>query len=134
MIRPRDAAPGSDELEAMAQAALRALPARFRAHLGDVVVRIEEFATGEQLKAVDLEDPWVLSGLYEGRPLPERSIWDVGEMPAIVTLFRQPILLESRSTGVGLDELVSHIVVHEIGHHFGFSDETMHRLEDGEEF
>ena len=134
MIRPRDAAPGSDELEAMAQAALRALPARFRAHLGDVVVRIEEFATGEQLKAVDLEDPWDLSGLYEGRPLPERSIWDVGEMPAIVTLFRQPILLESRITGVELDELVSHIVVHEIGHHFGFSDETMHRLEDGEEF
>jgi predicted Zn-dependent protease with MMP-like domain len=75
-----------------------------------------------------------LSGLYEGRPLSERSIWDAGEMPAIVTLFRQPLLHEWRTTDVELDELITHVVVHEIGHHFGFTDETIHRLEDGEEF
>jgi predicted Zn-dependent protease with MMP-like domain len=118
----------------MAHAALRAIPPRFRAHLDDVVVRVAEFATAEQLAAVGLDDKWELSGLYEGRPLSERSIWDAGEMPAMVTLFRQPLLQEWRTTGVGLDELVAHVVIHEIGHHFGFSDETMHRLEDGEDF
>jgi predicted Zn-dependent protease with MMP-like domain len=121
-------------MEAMAHAALKRLPERFRVHLNDVVVRLEEFATREQLVAVGLDDPWDLSGLYEGRPLSERSIWDAGEMPAVVTLFRQPLLQEWRATGVELDDLVGHVVVHEIGHHFGFSDETMERLEEGEEF
>ena len=134
MMRPHDAAPDSEELEAIALAALRALPERFRAQLDDVVVRVEEFATSEQLLSVGLDDRWELSGLYEGRPLSERSIWDAGEMPAIVTLFRQPLLHEWRTTGVQLDELIAHVVIHEIGHHFGFSDETMHRLEDGDEF
>ena len=134
MMRPHDAAPDSEELEAIALAALRALPERFRAQLDDVVVRVEEFATSEQLLSVGLDDRWELSGLYEGRPLSERSIWDAGEMPAIVMLFRQPLLHEWRTTGVQLDELIAHVVIHEIGHHFGFSDETMHRLEDGDEF
>jgi len=134
MIRPRHAARGSAEMQAMAQLALRALPEPFRSQLDDVVVRVEEYATPEQLAAVGLDDPWDLSGLYEGRPLSERSIWDAGEMPAIVTLFRQPLLLEWRTTGVELDALIAHVVIHEVGHHFGFSDETMERLEDGEEF
>jgi predicted Zn-dependent protease with MMP-like domain len=129
-----DTAASAAEMEAMARAALRALPPRFRDHLEDVVVRIQEFATREQLDSVDLADEWELTGLYEGRPLSERSIWDAGEMPAIVTLFRQPLLHEWRTTGVELGDLVTHVVVHEIGHHFGFTDETMHRLEDGEEF
>jgi len=126
--------PAPEEIEAMAQAALRGLPARFRAHLDDVIVRVEEFATREQLEAVGLDDPWELTGLYEGRPLSERSVWDVSEIPPVVTLFRQPLLHEWRSTRVKLDHLITHVVVHEIGHHFGFSDDSMHRLEDGEEF
>jgi predicted Zn-dependent protease with MMP-like domain len=134
MNGPFSASPSAADMETMAHAALRALPAHFRAHLGDVVVRVEEFATREQLAAVGLDDPWDLTGLYEGRPLSERSIWDAGEMPAIVTLFRQPLLHEWRTTGVELGDLVTHVMVHEIGHHFGFSDETMHRLEDGEDF
>jgi predicted Zn-dependent protease with MMP-like domain len=121
-------------MEALARAALNALPPRFRGHLADVVVRVDEFATSEQLSAVGLDDKWELSGLYEGRPLSERSIWDAAEMPAIVTLFRQPLLHEWRTTGVQFAELITHVVVHEIGHHFGFTDETMHRLEDGEDF
>ena len=121
-------------METMARTALNALPAPFRDQCADVVVKVEEFATSEQLASVGLGDRWELSGLYEGRPLSQRSIWDAGEMPAIVTLFRQPLLQEWRSTGVRLEDLVSHVVVHEIGHHFGFSDDTMHRLEDGEEF
>jgi predicted Zn-dependent protease with MMP-like domain len=134
MIRPRESAPRSEEMERMAQVALRALPPKFRDHLTDVVVRVVEFATREQLDSVGLADQWDLSGLYEGRPLSERSIWDAGEMPAIVTLFRQPLLHEWHTTGVRLDELIAHVVVHEIGHHFGFTDETMERLEDGEDF
>jgi predicted Zn-dependent protease with MMP-like domain len=134
MIGSLNAAPSSEDMESMARAALGALPDRFRSQLDDVVVRVAEFATREQLASVGLEDRWELSGLYEGRPLSERSIWDAGGMPAIVTLFRQPLLHEWRTTGVGLGELVAHVVVHEIGHHFGFTDETMHRLEDGEEF
>jgi predicted Zn-dependent protease with MMP-like domain len=126
--------PGRAEIEALASAALKALPARFRDLCADVVIKVEEFATREQLASVGLDDRWELTGLYEGRPLNERSIWDAGEMPAIVTLFRQPLLHEWRTTGVRLDDLVTHVVVHEIGHHFGFSDETMHRLEDGEDF
>ena len=122
------------EMEGMAAQAVRSLPAKFRAQCADVVIKVEEFATREQLDSVGIEDRWELSGLYEGRPLSERSIWDPGEMPAIVTLFRQPLLQEWRTTGVRLDDLVIHVVVHELGHHFGFSDDSMHRLEDGEEF
>jgi predicted Zn-dependent protease with MMP-like domain len=134
MVGPGSANPNIPEMEQLAQRTLNRLPQPFRAHVEDVVVRVAEFATPEQLAAVGLDDPWTLSGLYEGRPLSERSIWDVGEMPAIVTLFRQPLLHEWRSTGVRWDALIAHVVIHEIGHHFGFSDETMHRLEDGEEF
>jgi len=133
MIRPGSANPEIAEMERLARRALNSLPEPFRAHVEDVVVRIEEFATPEQLAAVGLDDPWDLSGLYEGRPLSERSIWDAGEMPAIVTLFRQPLLHEWRTTGVRFDALITHVVIHEIGHHFGFSDETMHRLEEGED-
>jgi predicted Zn-dependent protease with MMP-like domain len=127
-------APTRERMEAIARAALNTLPARFREHLDGVVLKVEEFATREQLASVELDDKWELSGLYEGRPLSERSIWDASEMPPIVTLFRQPLLYEWRSTGVRLEDLIAHVVVHEIGHHFGFSDETMHRLEDGESF
>jgi len=134
MVGPGSANPNIPEMEQLAQRTLNRLPQPFRAHVEDVVVRVAEFATPEQLAAVGLDDPWTLSGLYEGRPLSERSVWDVGEMPAIVTLFRQPLLHEWRSTGVRWDALIAHVVIHEIGHHFGFSDETMHRLEDGEEF
>ena len=134
MSTPPDTAPGRAEMETMARVALRRLPAQFREHLGDVVVKVEEFPSREQLASVDLEDRWDLSGLYEGVPLSERSIWDPSEMPPIVTLFRQPLLREWRETGVRFDDLVTHVVIHEIGHHFGFTDETMHLLEDGENF
>ena len=134
MSTASDTGPGRAELTAMARTALQALPEPFRGHVDDVVVRVEEFADRDQLQSVGLGDRWDLTGLYEGLPLSERSIWDAAEMPPIVTLFRQPLLREWRETGVRLDDLVRHVVVHEIGHHFGFSDETMHRLEDGENF
>ncbi len=119
-----------EAMQRMAQAALEGLPAQFRADLADVVLRVTEFATEAQLRSVDLADKWHLSGLYEGQPLPDQSIWESARMPPRIWLFRQPLLAEWRETGVRMDDLVRHVVVHEAGHHFGFSDDDMHWLED----
>ena len=114
----------------MAHASIARLPDAFRRHLEGVVVRVPDFATPEQLEAVGLSDPWELSGLYEGNPVSEHSIWESGTMPAIISLFRKPLLAEWRATGVRLPDLVHHVVVHEAGHHFGLSDDAMHAIED----
>lgn len=114
----------------MAQAVIEALPEDFREPLRGVVVRIEEFATREQLDSVDIRSKWNLTGLYEGRPLDEQSSWDSGDLPPVISLFRQPLVREWRETGVDFEDLVRHVVIHEAGHHFGFSDEEMHWLED----
>jgi predicted Zn-dependent protease with MMP-like domain len=116
--------------EAEARRVLRTLPGMFGEQLREVVLEIAEFATAEQLAAVDLKNRWELTGLYEGRPLPDQSIWSSGDMPPRISLFRQPLLAEWRETGVDLAALIRHVVIHEAGHHFGFSDEDMHRLED----
>lgn len=113
----------------MAQATLCSIPENMRAKLAEVLLRIEEFATEEQLKSVDRDDPWQLTGIYEGRPLTEQSLWDPEILPPTITLFRQPLLLELHETGVEFEQLVRHVVIHEAGHHFGFSDDEMHWLE-----
>ncbi len=127
------AAPTTAEFAAAAHRVLARLPAQFRRELDDVIVRIEEFATAEQLAAVDLEDPWDLTGLYEGVALPDRSQWDTEVLPPVITLFRQPLLAEMEETGVGFETLIRHVVIHEAGHHFGLSDADMHALEDSVE-
>lgn len=122
--------PGPAEFAAAAHTVLARLPAQFRDPLAEVVLRVEEFATREQLAAVDMADPWELTGLYEGVPLPERSQWDHDTLPSVITLFRQPLLEELAATGVSFTALVRHVVIHEAGHHFGLSDDDMHALED----
>jgi predicted Zn-dependent protease with MMP-like domain len=117
-------------IERLAAQALDHLPAPFREHLADVVIRIEEFADRETLDAVGIENGWHLTGLYHGRPLSDQSIWTSAGLPPMITLYRAPLLREWRETGVGLEELVTHVVVHEVGHHFGLSDADMHRIED----
>lgn len=119
----------ADDMESAAKRVLAELPEPFRDQCSDVVLRVEDFATHEQLASVNLIDRWELTGLYEGRPLTERSIWETGEMPPRIWLFRMPLLAEMRSTRVGLEALVRHVVIHEAGHHFGFSDAEMHALE-----
>lgn len=118
------------EMEALAQRVLNDLPEPFRRHCTDIVLRVEDFATPEQLASVGLFDRWELSGLYEGRPVPDQSVWESGEMPPRVWLFRMPLMAEMRTTRVTLEALVRHVVIHEVGHHFGFSDAEMHALED----
>ncbi|MET0240044.1 MAG: metallopeptidase family protein [Sphingobium sp.] len=125
MVRAPDAA----AIEALAQRAVETLPEVFRGHLDGVIFRVEEFADEAALAAVGLDDPWELSGLYEGRPLTEQSIWSSGDMPARIRLFRRPLLEEWVDTGVALDELIAHVIIHEIGHHFGFSDADMDAIE-----
>lgn len=122
--------PSADEFEQQARKVLRRLPQPFAAHLDDVVLRIAEFASAEELAAVGMDDPYELTGLYEGIALTEQSQWDHERMPPMISLFRQPLLAEMEETGVGFAELVRHVVIHEAGHHFGLSDEDMDALEE----
>ena len=131
MTRAIGPAPSADEMEAMARAALARLPAQFREHLGDVVLRVEEFADEALLAELGIEDPFDLTGVYEGTPLGEKSIEHSGRLPDRIRLFRAPILDEWIARGdETLEHLVAHVLVHEVGHHFGLSDEAMHALED----
>lgn len=122
-------APDADTIEAIARAAIDRLPAAFRAHLGNVVLRVEEFADDETLAALEIEDPFLLSGLYSGRPIGGRSIDDSFTMPDMIHLFRRALLDEWIEGGETLEALVAHVMIHEIGHHFGLSDADMHALE-----
>lgn len=124
-------APDAATFDRLARQAIAALPDKFREQLDGVRIRIDEFADEETLAALGIEDAWDLTGLYHGRPLDQQSVWVSGEMPAVISLYRQPLLAEWCETGVGLEELVTHVVVHEVGHHFGLSDEEMHAIEDG---
>lgn len=125
--------PDSRTFERLADQALSGLPRQFREQLTNVALRVVDFATREQLDAVGIEDRWHLSGLYEGTPLPERSQWAPTEMPPTIWLFRRPLIAEWQETGVELSHLVRHVVIHEAGHHFGFSDEEMHWIENQRE-
>jgi len=127
---PFNDAPTAEQFERAARRVLEQLPTEFREPLKDIVLKVEEFATPDQLESVGLRDPWELSGLYEGRAIPDQTIWASGDMPPVIWLFRQPLLREMDETGVGFEELVRHVVIHEAGHHFGLSDEDMHALED----
>ena len=122
--------PTADEIEALARAALKALPRPFSESLGNVVLLVEDFADDETLKSMGIEDPFELSGLYEGVPLTERSVDQSGTLPETVRLFRRPILDEWADGNDTLEHLVAHVLIHEIGHHFGLSDNDMHALED----
>ena len=130
MTRKIGTAPSAEEMEMMARAALARLPRTFVEHLGDVVLRVEEFADDALLAEMDIEDPFDLTGVYEGLPLHEKSISHSGAMPDRIRLFRRPILDEWVARGdETLEHLIGHVLVHEVGHHFGLSDEAMHALE-----
>jgi predicted Zn-dependent protease with MMP-like domain len=124
-------APSLDDIDRLAQAAWAELPAAFRAQAGEVIFRIEDFADEEVLAAMEIEDPFELSGLYVGVDLTQQSIADPTPSTPMVFLYRRAILDEWIDRGdVTLAELVSHVLVHEIGHHFGLSDDDMDTLLD----
>ena len=123
--------PTAEEIEAIARAALAALPMPFAQSLGDVVLLVEELADDHTLDSLGIEDPFELSGIYEGIPLTERSVDQSGTLPERIRLFRRSILDEWASREETLERLVAHVLIHEVGHHFGLSDADMHALEDG---
>lgn len=125
--------PSPVDIEAIARRTLDRLPSPFAESLDDVVLLIEEVAERETARRLGLRHPMQLSGLYEGVPLNRQSIQQSGMLPERITLYRRPIITEWQSTRVSLEQLVSHIVIHEVGHHFGFSDDDMHALEDDDE-
>ena len=122
-------APSADEIEAIARATLERLPEPFARSLGDIVLLVEEFADEATLKAMDIDEPFDLTGLYEGVPLTERSVEHSGTLPERVLLFRRPILDEWAAGEETLEHLVAHVLIHEVGHHFGRSDDDIHALE-----
>lgn len=122
--------PSADEIEAIARAALLALPHPFADSLGDVVLIVEDFADQRTLAGLGIPDPFDLSGLYEGVPLTERSVSQSGTLPERIRLFRRPILDEWAARDVTLESLVMHVLIHEVGHHFGLSDDDIHALEE----
>lgn len=131
MTRTIGLPPTAEEIEVLARAALARLPAQFREHLGNVVLMVEEFADDDLLDEMGIEDPFDLTGVYEGTPLHEKSIADSGRLPDRIRLFRAPILDEWIARGdETVEHLVAHVLVHEVGHHFGLSDEAMHALEE----
>ncbi len=123
-------APDAATIEQLARQALARLPDAFRAHLGDVVLRVDELADDAVLDELGIEDPFELTGLYSGRPIGDKSSSDSGALPDMIHLYRRPLLDEWVDTGVSLEALVMHVLVHEVGHHFGLSDADMHALEE----
>ena len=122
--------PDTDEMEKIARRTLEALPSPFRESLGEVVLIVEDFADDRTLHSLGIEDPFELTGVYDGIPLTERSVDQSGTLPERVRLFRRPILDEWAGGGNTLEHLIAHVLIHEIGHHFGLSDEDMHALEE----
>jgi predicted Zn-dependent protease with MMP-like domain len=122
-------APSLAEFEDFAATAYRRLPARFRKLTGDLLIRIEDFPTDEVLNSLDIQSPFDLLGLYSGVDLARKSVMDVTPIPDMVFLYRRPILDYWAEHEESLGAILTHVLVHEIGHHFGLSDADMERIE-----
>ena len=124
--------PSLGEIEDLAQRALGTIPRRLKQELGHVVIRVEEFPDEETEEAMGLDGPFEILGLYRGVALPHKSVSDPRPDLDMIFLYRRPILDYWCETGEDLAHLVRHVLIHEIGHHFGFSDEDMERIEASE--
>ena len=122
-------APTLAEFETIAEAAYRRLPTRFRALTGDLLIRIEDFPTDDVLDSLGLKSEFDLLGLYSGVDLARKSVMDPGTLPDMVFLYRRPILDYWAEHEETLGAIVTHVLVHEIGHHFGLSDADMEKIE-----
>jgi predicted Zn-dependent protease with MMP-like domain len=126
-----DTAPSLEDFEDMAAAAYAELPEAFRARCAGLVVRVADFAEEDMLDELGIEDAFELTGLYEGVSLTDKSVSDVVQMPDAVWLFRRPIMDEWAARGdVALDALVRHVLVHEVAHHFGITDDEIAAIDD----
>ena len=129
MTEPPIAPPTLDEIRDIARAALKILPDELARHVTDVVIRIADFPDPGTERKMGLESPFDLLGLYHGVPVDQKSVTWAPEAMDMIFLYRRPILDYWCETGDDLVEVVRHVLIHEIGHHFGFSDEDMERIE-----
>jgi len=130
MARRFDHPPSAEEIETIARDAMVRLPEPFAAHLNHVVLQVDEFAEDELLAEMGIDHPLDLTGVYEGIPISQRSVETSGTLPDRIRLFRQAILAEWCEEGEPFEHLIRHILIHEVGHHFGLSDDDMHALEE----
>ncbi|HZS82788.1 MAG TPA: metallopeptidase family protein [Stellaceae bacterium] len=121
--------PSLADLERLAEEALKTIPARLKRQLGPVVIRVDEFPDEETEEEMGLDSPFDLLGLYRGVALPQKSVFSAGGEIDMIFLYRRPILDYWCETGEDLAHVVRHVLIHEVGHHFGFSDEDMERIE-----
>lgn len=124
-----DPEPSLDAFAALADAAFARLPRAFRDMSQDVVLRVQDWPDAQTLRAMDIPSRYGLLGLYHGISLDRRSTYDVPFGPDFVYLYRRPILQYAADEGDSVEDVVTHVLVHEIGHHFGLSDEDMERIE-----
>lgn len=123
--------PDAEAIAALAERALEAIPPALRRHVEGVVIVVEDLADDDLIAEMELDSAWELTGLYHGTPFGERSVLDVAPMPDRIVLYRQAILLEWVELGEDLFRLVRNVLIHEIAHHFGFSDDDIDALELG---
>lgn len=125
----RRLAPSLDEIESLAIEAYAHLPEHFRQLCGDIVIQIAEFPEDQVLDDLGLETPFDLLGLFEGRGIGERFAVQTGDGPNRITLYRRGILDYWAENDESLGDIIAHVLIHEIGHHFGLSDDDMERIE-----
>lgn len=121
-----------DAIEEIAQRHLNELPEEFRQYLGDIVFRVQDLPDAETIEALELASPYDLLGLYHGVNMASKSVMDPQPDIDMIFLYRLPMLDFCQETGEDLNNLVRHVLVHEIGHHFGLSDDDMQAIEDEE--
>ena len=122
-------APTLEEFEAIADQAYQSIPTVLRSRVDTVVVRVEEFADDDTLEEMGCESPFDLMGLYRGISLDRKGVSDVVQDVDMIFLYRRPLLDYWCESGDTLGVVIRHVLIHEIGHHFGFSDDDMERLE-----
>ncbi len=128
-MMPPGTPPSLADIEALAQVAVEALPPQFRDWLAPVLLRVEDWPDAEVSAEMQLESPYDILGLYQGRHVGTKGDVPSGALPDIIFLYRRPLLDEWVETGEPLAALVTHVLVHEVGHHFGLSDADMDRIE-----
>lgn len=123
-------APTLDDIELLARDVFDSLPEEFRERCGDVLFRVEEFPDDDVVEEMELETQYDILGLFQGTAITETQESDpVPREPNVVYLYRRPILDEWSDSQITLGDIITHVLVHEIGHHFGYSDEDMERIE-----
>ncbi len=122
--------PSVEELDSIAREAFAAIPKALRVHAKDVVIRVQDFPDEEILEELDCESAFDLLGLYQGVDLTRKSVSDTPQQPDMVYLYRRPILDYWCDSEEDLTHVVRHVLIHEIGHHFGYSDDDMEAIEE----